>query len=90
VFKDDIGCDLDFKKILICHVDNYIGSLNPYTGEIHYDVFDNFTEFVTELLHNNPQHSPHNVTDSDIVDRIRKKIQYDKLLSHRIQNENKY
>lgn len=82
-----IGCDLNYPKLLICHVDCYIGSLNPYTGDIKYDYFKNFTEFVTKLLKDNPDYSPHNVTDPNIEEIIRSKIQQDKLLTNRIRDE---
>lgn len=90
MFKDHIGSGIKFKKLLICHVDNYIGSLNPYTGEIKYEQFKKFTEFVTELMQNNPEYSFHNVTDSVIRDTIREKIQLDKEKYNRIHDESRY
>lgn len=87
IFKETIGAGIKYKKILICHVDNYIGSLNPYNGDIRYATFDKFSEFVTDLLKKNPEYSPHNVTDVDIQDIIRKKIQLDTLIQSRIQHE---
>ena len=87
LLKDTIGVELDYKKIYICHVDDYIGSLNPETGDIDYEHFSNFTEFVTELLHKYPHLSPHNVTDSDIINKVRQKIQLDTIINSRKKNE---
>lgn len=87
LLKLTIGSGLIFKKLYICHVDNYVGSLNPDTGDIKYDTFDNFSRFVTKLLKDNPEYSPHNVIDCDIENIIRKKIQTDTLIQSRIQHE---
>lgn len=87
LLKPTVGSGLVFKKLYICRVDNYVGSLNPDTGDIKYDTFDNFSRFVTRLLKDNPEHSPHNVIDCDIENIIRKKIQTDILIQSRIQHE---
>lgn len=90
IFKDTTGTDLIYSKIFICHVDDYIGSYNPDNGEIHYATAKEFSKFIKELLLNNPNHSPHNVTDPDIISIIRNKIQLDSILQNRIQNETRY
>lgn len=89
IFKETIGAGIVYKKILICHVDNYIGSLNPYNGDIKYATFDKFSEFITKLLKDNPEYSPHNVVDEDIKNIIRSKIKLDAILK-KVQHENRY
>lgn len=87
VFKDTIGTGLKFKKIYICHVDNYIGSFNPDDGDIRYAIFNEFSNFIMNLLKDYPECSPHNITDNSIKDIIRKKIKLDTLIQNRIQHE---
>lgn len=89
MLKETIGTDIVYKKILICHVDNYIGSLNPYNCDIKYATFDKFSEFITKLLKDNPEYSPHNVVDEDIKNIIRSKIKLDTILT-KVYDENRY
>ena len=80
MFKDKIGNELRYKHIYLCHVDNYIGAYNPYTGKVRYETSDKFVQFVQDILNDFPDYSPHNVINEGIQEVIRKKIQADKLL----------
>lgn len=80
MFKDKIGNILRYKHIYLCHVDNYIGAYDPYTGKVRYETSDKFVQFVKDILNDFPDYSPHNVINEGIQEVIRKKIQADKLL----------
>ena len=77
--KGTIGCDIMTKHIYLCHVDRYIGSYDPCTGDIKYETSDKFVDFVTEILHLYPEHTPHNVRNQGIEDAIRHKIKTEEI-----------
>lgn len=80
IYKDWVGNDLSTKHIYLTYVDEYIGAYNPHTGEVvGYETSDKFCDFVTNILHNFPDYSPHNVMNCGIQEEIRKKIKKDKL-----------
>ena len=72
-----IGCQVVCKHIYLCYVDQYIGALNPHTGEIRYATSDKFVKFVQKILEDFPDYSPHNVINYGIQNEIRKKIKAD-------------
>ena len=74
IFKDYIGGNVMCKHIYLCYVDGYIGSFEPETGEVKYDTSDNFVDFVTRILKEYPEHSPHNVINYGIQQAIRDEI----------------
>ena len=86
MFKDKIGNILRYKHIYLCHVDNYIGAYDPYTGKVRYETSDKFVQFVQDILNEFPDYSPHNVINVGIQEVIRKKIQADKLLKDILSN----
>lgn len=86
MFKDKIGNILRYKHIYLCHVDNYIGAYDPYTGKVRYETSDKFVQFVQDILNEFPDYSPHNVINAGIQEVIRKKIQADKLLKDILSN----
>ena len=79
IFKDYIGGNVMCKHIYLCYVDGYIGSFEPETGEVKYDTSDKFVDFVTRILKEYPEHSPHNVINYGIQQAIRDEIEKDKL-----------
>ena len=79
VERKRIGCDLRCKHIYLTYVDGYIGSFEPETGEVKYDTSDKFVDFVTMILNEYPEHSPHNVINYGIQQAIRDEIEKDKL-----------
>lgn len=79
MFKPFIGNILKYKHIYLCHVDNYIGAYDPYTGKVRYETGDKFVQFVQKILNEFPDYSPHNVINEGIQEVIRQKIQSDRL-----------
>lgn len=63
------------RHIYICHVGQYIGAYNPYTGKVvGYETGDKFVPFVQKILHDFPDYSPHNIINEGIQEIIRQKI----------------
>ena len=62
------------KHIYLCHVDKYIGAYNPYTGEIRYALSNKFVDFVTEILKDFPDYTPHNIINQGVEEVIRQYI----------------
>lgn len=77
LLKSTVGCNIMTKHIYLCYVDKFIGSYNPYTGEIKYAPSEKFVDFVKNILKDYPEYSPHNVINNGIESAIREKIKAD-------------
>lgn len=77
ILKNYVGGNVKTKHIYLCHVGNYIGAYDPYTGKIRYETSDKFIPFVQEILKEFPDYSPHNVINEGIQEAIRQKILID-------------